>query len=90
MRIVTRNTKGDFATGIDVELYDGDRKLNGVASVQVDMCPDDVVRAKCTVFVDTMDVEAEGRFVAIHPVSGELMELRRMEFADGTEWSANG
>ena len=65
-------------------VYADDTELKGVAGITVHYAPDDIVRATMDVHVWQDEVNAGGDFFMVHPVTGESIEIKRIEFADGS------
>lgn len=85
VRFVTNGTKSQGSTLTNSEtgeLLHGVRRI--VATAQVD----DIVTVEAE-FVSAA-VEAEGRLVAqfVDPASGEVKAVKRIEFVDGSKWTA--
>lgn len=64
-------------------LDDDGRKIEGVRSAKLTFEMGNVVKADLELVLVATDVVAHARYMVAHPVSGELREVRSIEFADG-------
>ena len=85
VRIV--NETGDVH---DTKVYDAETgcQIHGIVSIDVRYRVDDVVRADVQLLGVIESTAAEARFVMAHPDTGDVSEVRCIEFADGSKWDA--
>lgn len=73
--------------GTKVTLPSGE-ELKGVSEIDVHITPDDVIKARMSLFC-TFNGVADPYLFVTHPVTGEVREVRQIEFIDGEVWSAD-
>lgn len=67
---------------------DGSGPLHGISAIDIRMRPGEVARATLELCEIATDIEAEATVLIRHPVLDDFRAVRRIEFADGTVWSA--
>lgn len=77
-------TPARVGVGTIVSTQDG-RLLEGVRAIDVRIRPNEVIRATLEIAGEFCG-EAQSDFVVLHPVTGDLRSVKRIEFADGTIW----
>jgi hypothetical protein len=63
-------------------------EINGVSRLAIYIVPDDIIRVDAEIFSAELDVAGRATFRVTDPGTGEVKEVSRIEFADGTAWEA--
>lgn len=70
--------------GAGVSITDaGGEQIPGIESVLISIKPNDVVRAHLQICAIDLMTEAVPTFQIVHPKTGDLREVKRIEFANG-------
>jgi hypothetical protein len=79
---------GPSGFGTTVTNAETGEEIKGIASLNISIVPDDIIRVEAQIFLAETEVNGVARFYASDPSTGETKQLVRIEFADGTVWSA--
>lgn len=75
--------------GVEILSEDG-RPVRGVYAVDIRIRPDEIVTADIEIAAIDVSTVAEPRWLVINPATGSSEIVRRIEFANGDVWDANG
>lgn len=80
-------SEGGSAFGTRV-LTEGGAEIPGIRKVTFTAEVDDICRIDAEIMLASIEAEGKLTLFADNPETGQLGEVRRIEFADGTEWIA--
>ena len=89
VRIVPPECSDDkYPTGMGTKVFSGDTEINNIKSIDVHYRVNDVVTATIEVISAMDDVGAFAVFMVGDPKTGDLKQVKRVEFEDGSVWDA--
>lgn len=84
---MTRVTSDGFKHAVKNE--DG-TDIHGVTKAVISVEAGRPARIDLTMIGEIVDVSGEAGFILAHPISGESLAVKRIEFANGTVFDASG
>lgn len=72
-------------TSHGARVFSGEKEIGGVSAVDIELRPDDLVRATVTLAVESIDVETTARYVTL-----DGKAIRSITFEDGTTIESEG
>jgi hypothetical protein len=79
-------SKGLSSQGTKLILEDG-RELSGLTRVQFTAEVNDINRISAELFSSGIEAQGQLTLMMNHPETGELKEVSKIQFVDGSEWS---
>jgi UV DNA damage repair endonuclease len=89
IRIQTRESeKGKVQAGWGTKVFHSSGvEIKEITRIKVDIRADTILTAALEIALMDFSIEAEEHFKLYHPMTGELKEIKSIQFADGTEFN---
>lgn len=79
VRITSKDLTSD---GVKVCTAEG-AEVQGIVGIDVKVRVNDLVRAEIELTCTEIDIQADAKFMVMNPETGEMLEVKRIEFANG-------
>lgn len=82
--------KAPGPSGFGTQLFDAESggEIKGITRIGINIVPDDIIRVEAEMFAASIEAKGELTLYVTDPSTGETKEPARIEFKDGTVWTA--